>query len=559
MMRILTTLPYALPYLWLALIALAPLLYGLNPAWAWQGAVYAAAALSIPTLFTSRALKLSRNTCAALTLGLLVLTYVLLQSILPAFAGPSAELWHTTQSLLALPVADTISLTPEVTAQETTKWLLFAFVFLAVLTYRQHAAFQRFFFPVFLAVAALVTLYGFVSPTHIWGLEKPMYTGATTGTFLNKNTYAAYAGAALLASLFFLLKRPLNTYNPLSFLLGTSVLLQTIGLLTSQSRAGVACTILAAILLLAISTRKYWLLALPILFSPTLLLLPLGTFLTDLVLRGYLYKSVLNGMSANPIWGYGLGSFTTLFPSLRVPDMPLIINSKVTQAHNTYLETALEIGLPATLALGVALSLLLIPIFKRMNAPHSTTPLTLSILALFALHSLVDFTLEIPAITLFTLALLAKSQPVRHTSNHTFVVRILTIGLLTAMAFLSATTPSIAPTKNAPIAQFKQHLTQNPNSPYTWAHLAYQNAKNNQLKTALAEIEQSQLTGPYETRLLFYRIDLTAPLFKNMTPVQKNLFIRDVQSAHRHAPERIFRRLNLPAVAYALTSSSKPK
>ena len=78
-----------------------------------------------------------------------------------------------------------------------------------------------------------------------------------------------------------------------------------------------------------------------------------------------------------------------------------VIEIPFTRAHNTYLENALELGIPAAAMLVLALMWILLICFtalrhygRRANIPC----MGLAITALIGTHSLVDYTMTVPAI-----------------------------------------------------------------------------------------------------------------------------------------------------------------
>lgn len=102
----------------------------------------------------------------------------------------------------------------------------------------------------------------------------------------------------------------------------------------------------------------------------------------------------------SPWIGTGFGSFPDIFPWFR--DGRFINDSVWSQAHNSYLENALELGVPATIALNLSVALVGWRCFRGFIRRHrrKTIPL-LGVCAtvLVAAHALVDFSLQIPAVS----------------------------------------------------------------------------------------------------------------------------------------------------------------
>jgi O-antigen ligase len=112
-----------------------------------------------------------------------------------------------------------------------------------------------------------------------------------------------------------------------------------------------------------------------------------------------IYRITLNAISDYPMLGIGLGSFASIFP-IYVPEA---LSYYYDTAHNDYLQNMLELGIPATMALLVALIWLVALCFRglrirRRDALYPALGLAASVLV--GLHSMVDFSLQIPAVTI---------------------------------------------------------------------------------------------------------------------------------------------------------------
>lgn len=106
-------------------------------------------------------------------------------------------------------------------------------------------------------------------------------------------------------------------------------------------------------------------------------------------------------------WGSGLGSFVPAYFSIEALDN--VAPSYINRAHNEYLETLIETGIPGVTVLaifGLALALRFVAVLrKRVHLGDLGLPAGLAIL-MVALHSLVDYPLRSPAIAvIFALAL----------------------------------------------------------------------------------------------------------------------------------------------------------
>jgi O-antigen ligase len=125
-------------------------------------------------------------------------------------------------------------------------------------------------------------------------------------------------------------------------------------------------------------------------------------------------KDSLRMFSKRPVWGWGLGTFPTVYPSYRSFYTNLFVN----EAHNDYAQLLVETGL-----LGFGLMLWFLVRLYRYGLPTSRRwefqwDGAVSLAALLGctgilLHSFVDFNLQIPAnaALFYVLCGLAASRP----------------------------------------------------------------------------------------------------------------------------------------------------
>jgi len=112
------------------------------------------------------------------------------------------------------------------------------------------------------------------------------------------------------------------------------------------------------------------------------------------------YIQTIEAIRDHLLWGSGLGSFAQIFPLYRESEMSQ--TTVWTKAHNTYLENALELGLMAALALYCAVAGLFWRCWRGLRTRTRDRHFAaggIAISVLVALHSLVDFSLQIPAVT----------------------------------------------------------------------------------------------------------------------------------------------------------------
>ena len=133
-------------------------------------------------------------------------------------------------------------------------------------------------------------------------------------------------------------------------------------------------------------------------------------------IRSDVFVMVNDAIKTSPWTGIGLGTFQDVFPAYRTGD--LSSRGLWDKAHNTYLENALELGIPAALALHLAIGLGLLAAAGNLRSRGDRRRLAilgLSATLLVGLHAMVDFSLQMPAIALLYAALLGLSaaSPVR--------------------------------------------------------------------------------------------------------------------------------------------------
>jgi O-antigen ligase len=189
-------------------------------------------------------------------------------------------------------------------------------------------------------------------------------------------------------------------------------------LVATQSRMGFFAGLIGAlsVTVLALSRRRatVWLIALSALLVATLGLLVLngggllervGSLETAGDVRADLYRQVWGMILSSPWVGYGAGTFELAFPLFhQLPVSPDVVWNK---AHSTYLSLWVELGflfgsLPLFIVAAAALRLVRSASRGAAGAPRLAA---IGVIAVAAVHSAVDFSLEIQAVAFTFIAI----------------------------------------------------------------------------------------------------------------------------------------------------------
>lgn len=266
----------------------------------------------------------------------------------------------------------------------------------------------------------------------ILGLPKIAYMGVATGTFVNRNSFATFlaiglsVGISLLPAILSAKRARNETVMDKIFRLffhvaGLFVIM--IALLATQSRMGLFAGLLGAfvVLLFVLKQSRFWKVLIPaaILFAAGAALLIVWTFGQGVLERALdiegssesrmnLYVQVWDVILTRPMTGYGGGAFSLFFPAFFGP--PLNLVGFWDKAHNTYLALFSELGIPAGALLIIASAMLFGRILWSQVTGTTLSPARLAAIGTIltcAVHSLVDFSLEIQANSFLFVAVIA--------------------------------------------------------------------------------------------------------------------------------------------------------
>lgn len=309
-----------------------------------------------------------------------------------------------------------------------------------------------------------IAIYGllvqFSGSQTVLFFKKQSYENAVTGTFINRNAFAAYCGIGLCCGLSVMIRAYQTTLarqmrhggkhaagraargfldlmasRTAIIALGFGVIL--CALVMTGSRMGIVSSFagLLAIFRLSVASGR-----IPgrILFGALVVtaLLSISVFgiAGELLFeriedsgnsrgsRAGLYRDGLSALLASPLTGYGAGAFADIYPSVQTEGAAFF--RTWSYAHNSYLETALEYGFPVTLFALIVMIAIALKVIRQaaMRAGRGVASLATSgSLVLVAIHSTIDFPVQMQAVsvTLIMMAAIALGQAMIPIGNAT--------------------------------------------------------------------------------------------------------------------------------------------
>jgi len=303
------------------------------------------------------------------------------------------------------------------------------------------------------AYAAYGILAHLFDPTRLLWREKEAYLAYVTGTFINRNTAAAYFGScAVIWSLLLWervrLQMPRGTLEwrtmpgrlfpdtPKKIVLNFVMLFFCLAaMFMTGSRGAVVLSLLALIVAFTAFFRRDlpsgsgFAIALAGAGAAALILLQLmgagvnARFdLQGAADEGRLetYKSTLRMIADHPWFGTGQGTFAYAFPAYRSSNVSMFGVWDI--AHNTLLEVASDMGVPIAVLVVVSWIVIFAVLVHgaRVRRRDLIIPVAaLAVAMLAVLHSLIDFTLQIPGYSIVALALIGAGLAQSFASDRT--------------------------------------------------------------------------------------------------------------------------------------------
>jgi len=423
-----------------ALIILAPLPFGAVQPWAW-GLMGIAVGVLLLGWCAERLVMREPPAVAASRIWPILLFFsiavgwAMLQTSPFMPEGWSHPLWVEAAAALGdAPPGGYISVNPHETGSALVRLLTHGGVFWLALQYgrdRKRAAMMLHALALSgLAYAAYGLVVEFSGANSILWFSKTSYFDNVTSTFVNRNSYATYAGLGLIVTTGLLIELVSKAYSnepdmrreqlrqllvgltTRGWVLMLAWAVLATALLLTDSRGGFLSTCVGMIALFMASaasrgmrTRHAMAMAMGAFSVGVAFFVLSGDTITGRLAgtdfenenRIAAYKLSMVAVSNSPWLGAGYGTFKEVFRMYRDETIPGIYD----KAHNTFLEYALELGIPASLSLLLAViyavSYCAVGIRRRRRDVIYPT-IAFSAAVLVGSHSMVDFSLQIPAV-----------------------------------------------------------------------------------------------------------------------------------------------------------------
>ena len=416
-----------------------------------NGLVFAAT-LAIPI----RNLELLKVYRVALILIVSISAYLFFQSIhFPqnVFTNP---IWETVRDLLSVRTG-AISVDPAGTIATIPLVVHPFLIFMAALVLLQSdetaLSFWKHLALAGAAIAAFGLIQRFLFPGSLLLSEKLHHLDSVTGTFVSRNSAATLFGVVtlLIVSILIRLVQQLYLYkehshvapqasgrgNQITLILyGGLFVIAIFALFLTGSRGGLISTFLPLLLVVVWSALSFSSSTTPARVrigfagaSAAALALAFAIFgarsLFRLTRSGVdedrwcVYRSTISAIADNPWFGTGFGTFSQVFPIYRTADCGF--GGAWDRAHNSFLDGYLGMGMPFAIFTAFILFYLLhvFLIGYRTRWRFRIIPLTgVAILLLVVVHSLVDFSLQIPGVAAYVAAALGVAVSVSVLRRH---------------------------------------------------------------------------------------------------------------------------------------------
>jgi len=418
----------------LLLVVLSPLPLGSNRPEFWNVICFITATLGLLSLIQIKDFPLYNTPtkiAAAFCFATVIFIWLQTQQIYLPWQN---SIWSKIEISLPVTASRSITIHPYLTFDALTKYLSYIIVFwCAMVTSRSRQTAWRMIELVAYA-GLLYATYGiieyFTGNSKILWHEKWAYHNSLTSVFVNRNTYATFTGMVALCATSVLWRlsyrldgRPLRSVLFSErrlfwrlYLMSLCLISNLAALFLTHSRGGFLATAFGFTVFIGIVLAKQKrislsfllgliaviiILSFSIIFSGEVTFARLASTSFETSIRDDVYGSILEGVWASPILGWGFGTFEESFQAFVSEKLGVYNWDK---AHNTYLEVIFELGI----IFGCFFFMPFILICQQFTRAvvnkrrkYMLPALGISILGLSAVHALVDFSHQIPAIAIF--------------------------------------------------------------------------------------------------------------------------------------------------------------
>jgi len=395
-----------------------------------------------------------RRLAGPAVLFLAVLAWIGLQWLPLPFASQGDPLWAEAATALGRELAPRIGINPSATLAALSNLIAYGAIFWLALQMTADPGRARQARGAIVAIGSAYCVYGlfawFGGADWLFGRIFATRQDSLTSTFVNRNSFATFAGLALLAAVSVFLDRiryivalARPARQKAALVIETMVfqarwttaamLAIALALFLTASRGGIVATMiaLAGLTMLQLQSgagggsRRGPVALLVLIVVGIALVIGGGNFIDRMEglsietnLRSTIFATTIEAIRTTPWTGTGYGTYAEAIEAYRGNDPEIF--TRWEKAHNTYLENALALGLPAALALNLAILWLTIVCFRgvrerRRNRAYPALGVAATLLV--GLHALVDFSLQIPAVAVlyaFMMGLaVAQSSPSR--------------------------------------------------------------------------------------------------------------------------------------------------
>jgi O-antigen ligase len=431
-------LNHGLFFLLMLLVVVSPLPLGSNREWSWSLCALIAGFLGLVWVVANlgRSAKINLQLSPLIpVLFALACSWVLVQITTGVPVGWQHPLWSMASEVLGMDLPGRITLSAEDSWIALMRLLSYALVFFLAFQFGSDRGRAQLMFG-WLMIAGLI--YAVFGLAGYWGGYTPdwLFGGKVLphdvrSTFINRNHFATWQGLTMLCAMAWFYQKMakpvvkpyampqdrearveefiMRAWKPLIVLL-----LLVTALVLTHSRAGFAAALAGTVVLFLLLDRRASSKSnrARIVVITALAVAGIAFYMTSEALldrinrtditteeRLAVYANINRAIGDNPALGFGYGAFSDSFLLYDQNESPV----RYDRAHNTWLENAFELGVPAALVLYLALGGLVWTCWRGMQRRHRdwvypATGVAASVLV--GLHAMLDFSLQLPAVAI---------------------------------------------------------------------------------------------------------------------------------------------------------------